>query len=193
MLHTIIIIGRSGCGKGTQVELLKKYFSNIDNTPIFQVESGARFREFINGSSYSSELSHEIYKESTLQPLFLSIWMWSDLLINQMKGNEHLIIDGIPRRPDEIAALESALEFYHRPMPFVIHLDISREEAVRRLKSRGRSDDKDMAEIDRRMNWYESDVEPTINRFATSPKYHYVHVNGERTPEEIHADIVAAL
>ncbi|PIQ66299.1 MAG: hypothetical protein COV96_02070, partial [Candidatus Zambryskibacteria bacterium CG11_big_fil_rev_8_21_14_0_20_42_18] len=64
MLHTIIFIGRSGCGKGTQAGLLKDYIADLDEDKhqILSVESGERFRQFIRGQSFSSELSRKVYE-----------------------------------------------------------------------------------------------------------------------------------
>ena len=53
-LQTFIFIGRSGCGKGTQVALLQKYIKTQDyKRPILYIETGERFRQFIKEPSLS--------------------------------------------------------------------------------------------------------------------------------------------
>jgi len=194
---TIIFTGHSGSGKGTQTELLKAYLNehaaDFASAPVFHLESGARFREFIKGGSYSAELSNDIYKSNSLQPEFLSVWVWSDLLVANLKGNEHLIFDGVPRRYAEADVLASALDFYKREKVFCINIEISAETSLKRLRARGRSDDKTDADIEKRSAWFETEVVPVINYYKTNPRYAYVAVDGEKSPEEVHAAIMKAL
>ena len=52
-LQTFIFIGRSGCGKGTQVTLLQEHFKKQDHKRhIFYIETGERFRQFIRSIVY---------------------------------------------------------------------------------------------------------------------------------------------
>lgn len=192
---TFVFIGRSGSGKGTQVELLKKKLAEHDGAtvrPVFHLESGARFREFIAAGNYSGTLAGEINQRGELQPAFLSVWVWSHLMVENMKGDEHLILDGTPRREGELDILDSALQFYGRKNIHVIHVDISRDEAAKRLSGRGRGDDKPDL-ITRRLDWFDENVIPTIERFRGMKGYTVHDINGERTVEEIHEDITRAV
>ena len=50
---TFIFIGRSGCGKGTQSELFLNKFREIKKEePIYYLESGKNFREFIGKKTF---------------------------------------------------------------------------------------------------------------------------------------------
>ena len=74
---TFIFIGRSGCGKGTHVDLFLKEFKELKPDESFcYIESGKKFRDFIEGTTYSSELSKKIMEEGKLQPEFLAVWVW---------------------------------------------------------------------------------------------------------------------
>ena len=109
--QTFIFIGRSGCGKGTQAELLLKLLKEKDpNSEIFYLETGANFREFVKGEKYSNKLSAEIMKKGDRQPDFLAVWMWSHVLLDKFKGTEHLFFDGITRSLSEAMAFTTALE-----------------------------------------------------------------------------------
>ena len=163
-LQTFIFIGRSGCGKGTQAILLREHFKKQNpGADIFYLETGAEFREFINSKNYSSELSARIYLSGDRQPDFLAIFIWSQVLIKNLKGGEHLIIDGTPRSAHEAEILHTALSFYERKNPVVIYLNISVEAAEERLRARKRIDDKDDKKNDKRLNWFETDVSPAID------------------------------
>jgi adenylate kinase len=70
-----------------------------------------------------------------------------------------------------------------------LDIDISKDEAMKRLLARGRADDK-KKEIENRLSWYETEVVPTIGYYKGNPVYDYLHIDGERSVEEIHKDIV---
>jgi adenylate kinase len=192
--QTIILIGRSGCGKGTQATLLRHRLDHIDRErqPILYVETGQHFREFIREGTFSSTLSKETYERDERQPNFLACWMWSKVLIEELTEGMHLIFDGAPRARAEAEILTTALRFYSRVKPVVIHINVSREWSEEKLLKRGRSDDVNIEKIDRRLDWFDRDVIPAINYFKSDPYYHYIEVNGEQPVEKVHSDIVAA-
>lgn len=193
-LETIMFIGRSGCGKGTQSDLLMRDLAQTDpERKIFYLESGQKFREFIARGSFSSELSQAIMKKGGLQPSFLAVWNWAHLLVENLTANEHLIFDGTPRKLDEAMILDTAMKFYQRERPTVIHLKVSKDWSRARLTARGRSDDATPEAIEKRLNWFDTDVMPTIEYFRTHPDYDLLEINGEQTIEEVHAEIAKAL
>ena len=147
-LQTFIFIGRSGCGKGTQVALLQDYIKKQDPKGlIFYIETGQRFRQFIKEHSLSSRLAAEIYKSGNRQPDFIAVWMWSHLLVGRMTGEEHLIFDGTPRSLQEAQIIDTAITFYGRKRPHVIYLNISRETSRTRMVARRRMDDINEEEV----------------------------------------------
>ncbi len=191
--QTFIFVGRSGCGKGTQAELLVKYFA--EKTPgkkCFHLESGAKFRSFISSQNYTSDLSKKVNAEGGLQPEFLAVWAWTDELIKNMAPDEHLIIDGTPRKLHEAEVLHRALQFYGRQTPYFIFLDVTRRWSRDRLLARKRADDNN-ADIEARLDWYESEVVQAIAFFRKNRQYHFVEVNGEQSIEKVHADILEAI
>ena len=191
--QTFVLTGRSGCGKGTQADLLKEYLHKHDpDTPGMYVETGERFRNFIKGDSYAQRLSYAIYEQDARQPDFLAVWMWSHILVEELKGSEHLIIDGTPRSLAEAEILDTALDFFLRKSVYVIHPNISREEAERRLSERKRGDD-DGEGVKKRLDWFESDVAPALDYYRSHPVRNFVEVNGEQSIEKVHEDIVTAL
>ena len=191
--QNFIFIGMSGCGKGTQAKLLGEYLKKVDpKREVFFLETGAEFRRFIQGEGYTQRLSKKIYDEGGSQPEFLSVYMWSHLIAENFKEDEHLIVDGTPRRFHEAGALDSAFDFYSREKPYFIFLNIGKEWATERLTGRGRIDD-NHDDIKARLNWYETDVVPAINFYRNNPKYNFLEINGEQTIEKVHQDILDKL
>lgn len=191
--ETLVFIGRSGSGKGTQARLLIEYLKEKDpNRSIYYLESGAAFRKLIEGESLTSKLSKKIYDAGGLQPEFLAIWVWSNLLMENLKGDEHLILDGTPRKSQEAGVLDSAFIFYRRGSPRIIYIDVSREWSVKRLTDRSRPDD-NPGDIEARLDWFETDVLPAINFFRNNAYYQVHDINGEQEIEKVHEDVLTAL
>jgi adenylate kinase family enzyme len=86
--------------------------------------------------------------------------------------------------------LDTALSFYSRTAT-VVYLDVSREWALERLHQRGRSDDLDVLENEKRMNWFEKDVVPVVSFYQNNPRYTLLTINGNRSIEEVAQDIQA--
>ncbi len=195
--QTLIFIGRSGCGKGTQadllIETLKQKELVSDKDPMFYIETGDKFRDFISKTSHSSRLAKAIMDKSERQPDFLAIWMWSDLLVTNLMGDEHIIFDGTPRSLNEAMALETALNFFQRDEVKVIYLDVSAACSKERMIARGRADDKTNGDIDKRLAWFEADVLPAVKYYESNPNYKFIRVNGEQTIEEVQAELISKL
>lgn len=171
------------------IKWLKK---NDPARKIFTLETGARFREFIKGKNYSHELSRKIYESGGLQPEFLVISIWSAAFIEGLQSNEHIVLDGTPRRPAEAPILDSAFKFYGRVKPHLVYLNVSREWAEARLAGRKRADDK-ASEVKARLDWFDTEVAKTIDFFRNNPDYEFLDVNGEQTVQNVHEDILKNL
>jgi adenylate kinase len=189
--QTFIFIGRSGCGKGTQAKMLQEYLKRCDTDhDVLYVQTGQELREFIKGTSTTQKLCKELYDKGGLQPEFLAVYMWTNVLINKYTTGEHIIMDGMPRKYHEAGVLDSVWSFYKMKPPFVIYLDIPKEESIKRLMARRRFDDKE-EEIRERLSWFETEVIPTLDFFKNNPDYHYINVDGLPPAEDVHKEILA--
>ncbi|TSC66872.1 MAG: Uncharacterized protein CEO19_453 [Parcubacteria group bacterium Gr01-1014_73] len=188
--QTFIFYGRSGCGKGTQADLLIKYLAEKEpNRRTLYLETGKLLREFALESGFTNGLVKKVLDQGGLLPEFMPIFVWSKFLADKVHGDEHLVFDGVCRRTHEAPILDSALKFYKRDKPIVILIEVSKEWAKERLLERHRSDD-DSTEIKRRLAWYEKDVVPTLKFFENNPDYRFVRINGEQAIEKVHQDII---
>ncbi len=190
---TFIFIGRSGSGKGTQVKLLSEYFARQGEGQPFHLESGERFRNFISKDSYTSNLAKEITQTGGLQPEFLSIWVWTSELLENLKEGTDLYIDGTPRRIIEAKILDQALNFYNRNEVNVIYINVSTDWAKNSMKNRGREDDVQENNKESRMNWFDEEVVPVLDYYRAHKKYVFHDINGEQTIEKVHEDILKSL
>lgn len=190
---TIIFMGRSGCGKGTQARMVEEYIRDKDyhNLPILYLETGKSFREFIKGSSMASRNASVRVNNGERQPYFLAVWMWAHTLILTLEQKMHLLIDGTPRSLPEAQTLDDALTFYERTNIHVVYINVSKEWSLERMKSRARHDDVNISSVEERMRWFEHDVLPAIDFFRNDPRVKFFEVNGEQDVEKVHTDIMS--
>lgn len=184
-----ILIGRSGGGKGTQAGLLKSYLETKGHSKVVHITTGGSFREFIKGESTVARLARHVNETGGLQPEFLAVWNWSNIFINSLSGEETVILDGAPRKPFEAGILHSAITFLGYARPIVIYLDVSESVSKEHLKGRGRADDND-EEVKKRMEWFETDVLPTLEVYRNDPRYRLLHINGNQTIDEVYKELV---
>lgn len=192
---TFIFIGPSGCGKGTQVKLLQNYLSEkYPEFAQFYLQSGNHFREFVKGNTYAADIARDALNTGERQPDFLAMWIWSNTFINNLHGNEHLIIDGSPRSLNEAQNLDMAFKFFKRTQPKVIFLDVSMNWALERMlgraKEEGRADDTEEG-IKKRLDWYQRDVFPVVEYYKRDRDYDFYQIDGERSIEDVHREIIS--
>lgn len=105
-----------------------------------------------------------------------------------LTGDISCILDGFPRT---LAQAKWLLQQHNQEVveiEGVVHLDVTKDEVMKRLLARGRDDDKE-AVIARRYDSYVATTEPIIAWFKQQniPLY---EIDGKRSIEEIHADIL---
>ena len=191
--QTYIFIGRSGCGKGTQAELLKKHLLDTTKKSIFYMETGARFREFIERDGVTPERARAVMKSGDRQPDFLAIWMWAHFFVGLSELDQHWILDGTPRSLYEAEILDGGLQFYGRPKPRIVHIAVSREWSKERLTARKRADDIRPEDIEKRMNWFDHDVLPAVEFFKTNKGCDFFEINGEQPITNVWQELLSKI
>lgn len=188
--RTFVFVGRSGCGKGTQANLLLEVLKAKDPTrPQLYIETGKNFRSFVETPGFTSSLTKEVISSGGRLPDFMAVWNWSRILVDQYTGQENLVFDGIARSKPEAEMLVTAAPFYNWVEPTIIHVAVSNEWSRARLLARGRGDD-NKADIERRLAWFDAEVVPGLEYLKTNPTFKFVEVFGERPIAEIHQDIL---
>ncbi|MCF7843997.1 nucleoside monophosphate kinase [Candidatus Gracilibacteria bacterium] len=188
-----VLIGRSGSGKGTQSELLKNALESKGVERVVNVTTGAGFRDFITKDTYVAKLAREVNDTGGLQPEFLAVWGWSNIFINILQGGETIILDGAPRKPFEVHVLHSAINFFGYHKPIIIYLETTESVSREHIAKRGRADDKIESDVNNRMDWFETDVLPTLDVYFNDPRYTVLRINGNQTIDEVHNEIMQKL
>ncbi len=181
----IILVGRSGSGKGTQGKFIKSFLEkNFPENEMHYLSTGEEMRRIMKQSSYTAQLSRNAVNEGKLQPMFFSVYVWAKYLMEHVHGNDNVIFDGVPRRREEAKILHSTVKFYDWEKPVVINLEVSEEECIRRMIERKRDDD-NVENFKKKMDWYKIEVEPMLQWYEESNQYSYTKIHGENAPEEI--------
>lgn len=191
--QTLIFLGPQGSGKGTHAVELESDLKRLDpSRPVIHFEMGKSLRELAAQESYTGELLRELIGRGELVPFNISSSVLSSYLIEHMRGNEHLIIDGFPRSEDQMLVLNAMVAFYKRENPTVVHINISDEEGLKRLLLRGRADDTE-ENIKKRLAWTRAEWEKILALLVQNPIYRIVEIDGDHSIDEVHREILSAL
>ena len=210
------LIGRSGCGKGTQAQLLIEHFGNL-----FPVSTGGLLRNLAKLDSSVGKKAKEILGSGELIPDFMVIGLWMRELCMNLKDEQGVLFDGALRRLIEAKQADGFFDFLGKKETFLpILIDISREEAFDRLTKRrickncgriipwvgdfkklekcdscggelsNRQDDKPEA-IHNRLDYFDTQVMEVINYYKKDNRL--ITVNGEQPIEDVFKDILKAV
>jgi adenylate kinase family enzyme len=183
---TIAFLGRSGCGKGTQAKFLSDHLGNV-----LYISTGDLFRDLEKTDTLAGRKVLEMLKVGGLPPDWLAYTLWQKELVEKLTSEEqHVILDGALRRVREAMSLDEVINWFSRPLPIPVLIDITREEAFLRLKARGRLDDTD-TNINRRLDWYETDVLPVVEYYERHGRL--LRISGMPSPEKVFESLLAAL
>lgn len=191
--QTFIFLGKSGSGKGTQIELLKEFFIK-ENQPlnIYSVVMGDIFRDFMKGQGCAQNKIGELVNQGQLVPDIIANSLFIANLLNNLKDEDYLFIDGIPRSEEQAQDVISILKFYDRDNTIVINIEVSDEEVKKRMLLRARADDKEEAIVGR-LRYYNEHVLPAAQYLKEKSGFKYIDIDGERSIEEISIDLINQL
>jgi adenylate kinase family enzyme len=192
MPKTYVFFGNVGAGKGTQIALLTQFLKERHEQNAVYVYPGAEFRALVSQEGYTNNLVKETLDQGVLQPNFITNWVFTNALVKNLQNpGDYLFVDGYPRNLEQVDVFESAMHFYGRDAIELVYIDVSKEEAVRRMKLRARSDDTEDA-IATRFEVYEKDVLPALKKME---KHHYKihHINGEQSVDGVQDALLHAL
>jgi len=186
--HTYIFFGPAGSGKGTQINLLTEYLKEKDGKPYVYAGTGEGFRSLIKTENFTSKIVKEKIEKGELVPDFLTTTIFTDILINSLDEDKHLMTDGYPRNITQSESLVSMMEFFKRENVKVIYIEVSKEEVTRRMLLRARHDDTPEG-ITTRINIFFNEVVPAMNYFKDKPNFEIVQINGEQTVEAVFEEL----
>lgn len=184
-IRNLVLVGRSGSGKGTQAELLLETLR-----PALYIVTGVLFRALAGEQSPLGARIKTILARGGLPPGWLAIHLWQREILMKLTPTTHLLMDGAPRRIEEAEMLDAMLPDLERSPALALYINVSKEEATRRLVSRGRSDDQPEV-IANRQAYFDDVVIPVVEYYRG--KRRLIEINGEQPANAVALDIASAL
>ncbi len=188
--QAIFFIGRSGAGKGTQARKLAQSLG------FYYWEMGGIIRKEI---ASGSELGTEI-KDLVNRGLFLDdnrLMRVVERHLGDLPADKGVLFDGIPRRLSQAYYIVGLLRGMGRKDLVTLYIDVSRREALERLKLRSttenRPDDNDSA-IMRRLDQFDIETMPVVEYLRDVTDFHYIdgRPSIDEVTEEIHKVLASA-
>lgn len=177
---TFVFLGRSGAGKGTQSEFLRKLFQKNKCHYIY-ISTGDLGREAAKKPTIIGQWIGGIFGRGDFFPDYLAIHLWlSELEKKSIDSDAVVIFEGTPRKVAEAKTVDEIMERLRRPPPTPIFLDIDEREAVKRLLARGRADDTPKI-IKKRLENFRKYVLPIVKYYGKR----VWKINGAGTKEEV--------
>ena len=186
----IIFVGRSGCGKGTQIDLLKDLALKRDHRHVKTIVMGDVFRRFFEDSGYINQVARDLsVNHGKFQPGFLTDALFINNFIEVFDKDSVFFLDGYPRSIHQLNTLKSLLEYAGEEKPLIVNMEVSRDNSRARMEKRSREDDHSIA-IENRLNEYEKHVYPLVIEAKNDEFFEVLDIDGNGTVEETHKLII---
>jgi adenylate kinase len=180
----LLLIGAPGSGKGTQAGKLAERFG------IAHISSGDLLRQHVQDQTALGRSIKSYLDRGDLVPDALVMDMLRKPVVAAVEAGGY-VLDGFPRTVEQAQASFPTARALGAEVQAAIHLDVPREELVRRLLARRRGSDDTEAVIERRLQVYLDKTVPLLEYYAD--REWMFAVDGTQAPDAVHEDIVAGL
>jgi adenylate kinase len=180
----LLLIGAPGAGKGTQAERLANRFG------IAHISSGDLLRQHVRDQTSLGQTIKSYVDGGDLVPDGLVMDMLRKPVVAATEDNGY-VLDGFPRTVEQAEAAFTVAQALGVEVQAAVHLDVPREELVRRLLSRSRGNDDTEAVIEHRLQVYQEKTVPLLEYYAG--REWMFAVDGAQPEDTVHGDIVARL
>ena len=184
----VVIFGAPGSGKGTQREkIIKKY-------ALHHISTGEVLRDHIARKTPIGQIAHTYISQGQLIPDSLMIQILEEIMDNEPKAKQGVILDGFPRTIPQAEALKRFFDRRGLTLDHVIGLEVPEDELVTRMIKRGqetgRADD-NLETIKNRLKVYHESTTPLRDYYVGEGLYRPIHGSG--SVDEIVASISSAI
>jgi adenylate kinase len=178
----LLLIGAPGAGKGTQSERLAARFG------IAHISSGDLLRKHVRDETSLGKTVRSYVDNGDLVPDGVVMDMLRKPVLAATSG---YVLDGFPRTVDQAEASYAAVRALGVQVQAAIHLDVPREELIRRMLARARGAEDAEAVIEHRLQVYLEKTVPLLEYYAGREWMSIV--DGARTADAVHEDIVSRI
>jgi len=180
----LLLIGAPGAGKGTQAELLAQRFG------IAHISSGDLLRQHVREQTSIGRTIKSYVDKGDLVPDSVVLDMLRKPVVAAVEAGGY-VLDGFPRTVEQAEASFPVAQALGVEVQAAIHLDVPRQELVRRLLSRRRGSEDTEEVIEHRLEVYLEKTVPLLAYYAGRELI--FAVDGAQPPDAVHEEIVARL
>lgn len=206
----LVLFGRQGSGKGTQGKYCAERYRLIPFV------TGDELRKLSNEKSELGQKIKSIVEAGHLVPNEVVMEIIEHFM-HELPEGKRVLFDGIPRQMQQAETFDALMKKLKREFMGVL-FEISEEVAIQRLTQRRmcegcktiypanydkseceacggklivRSDDSNMESIRNRLNVYQNETIPVIERYKKTQKM--MEINGERAIEDVNEEMFKKL
>ena len=180
----LLLIGAPGAGKGTQAERLAQRFG------IAHISSGDLLRQHVKDQTSLGQTIKSYVSDGDLVPDGVVMDMLRKPVVAAAAAGGY-VLDGFPRTVEQAQASFPTARALGVEVQAAVHLDVAREELVRRLLSRRRGLDDTEAVIEHRLQVYLDKTVPLLEYYAG--REWMFTVDGAQPADVVHAEILTRL
>jgi adenylate kinase len=184
----LLMVAPPGAGKGTQAKRLAAHYQ------IAHLASGDLLRQEVVAGTVIGHAVAAYLERGDLVPDEVVLAVLTGPLLEAAQHGGY-VLDGFPRtlvQAEEAYAVAKRIEGIE--LQAVVHLEVGREELLRRLQARAQTEDRDddnLPIIIHRLEVYDAETAPLLEFYAG--RHLVVDIDGEQPVERVFGDIVAAV
>ncbi|GAA0605626.1 adenylate kinase [Sporichthya brevicatena] len=183
----LLMIGPPGAGKGTQAVRIAQKFNLV------HISSGDLLRAHVKNETAIGRQVQSYLASGDLVPDGIVMDILRKPVVEASKQGGY-VLDGFPRTVEQAEIAYSVAQTLGVEVQIVVHLEVPRDELIRRLLERGeasgRADD-NLDVINHRLDVYDEKTLPMLAYYAEREKL--VNVNGARPVDEVTWSITVQL
>ena len=180
----LLLIGAPGSGKGTQATRLAEHFG------MTHISSGDLLRQHVtDGTALGQEVQQFVQRGDLVPDTLLMDVLRKPVVAASKTGG--YVLDGFPRTVEQAQIAYAVAKDLGVEAQVAVHLDVPREELVRRLLARGRGTDDTADVIEHRLEVYMEHTVPMLDYYQQREEL--VRVDGGRSPDEVSWALVSRL
>lgn len=180
--QTIIFMGKTGCGKGTQAKRLAKELG----LPIFS--TGDRVRELSAEDSSLGRHIRDIHISGWV-PEWLASYLFAHAILDE-HIDSGLIFESVARKPEEAKKLHEMHTMLSRSY-IVIHLDTPDEVVTERMRSRQRDESDTDENIKKRLQAFYDETVHSLEFFESQGKV--ITINANQSEDAVYEEVLKAI
>ncbi len=184
----LVIFGAPGSGKGTQSDKL------IEKYGLHHISTGEVLRDHIARKTPIGQIAKTYISQGQLIPDSLMIRILEEIIDNEPKAKDGVILDGFPRTIPQAEALKRFFEKRGQEVHHVIGLEVPEDELIERMilrgKQTGRADD-NLETIKNRLQVYHDSTRPLRDYYIKEGKYR--PINGTGSIDDIFKEVAKAI